>query len=201
MESDLQQQHRFLHTHNQHQQIHQKPLNSGLMRYQSAPSSYFSSILDRDFCEDFFNRPPSPETEPIFARFLSSSGGNTEIIKQDSPVREAVSQVNQQPQVMDSVNIGNSNTNSDTRLHQRQLQLSHHSASQSFYQSQSKPPLPDQKPVFDMDYRSMNSMGMERVPPMKTGGGNNSNLIRHNSSPAGLFSNINIEFENGKLFC
>ncbi|CAN0902079.1 Transcription factor bHLH130 [Linum grandiflorum] len=29
------------------------------------------------------------------------------------------------------------------------------------------------------------------------GGGNNSNLVRHSSSPAGLFSNINIEFENG----
>ncbi|QHN91989.1 hypothetical protein HN51_050269 [Arachis hypogaea] len=43
---------------------------------------------------------------------------------------------------------------------------------QSFYQSSGRPPLPNQ---------------------MKTGRGNASNLIRHGSSPAGLFSNLNIE--------
>jgi hypothetical protein len=88
------------------------------------------------------------------------------------------------------------NLGSDTRLQQQ----SNYSASQGFYQNQSKPPLPDQKPGSGMNYRSMNSMGMERLPSMKTSSSNNSNLVRHSSSPAGLFSNINSEFENGMLF-
>eukprot|EP00258_Populus_trichocarpa_P033470 XP_024449489.1 transcription factor bHLH130 isoform X3 [Populus trichocarpa] len=88
------------------------------------------------------------------------------------------------------------NLGSDTRLQQQQQQ-SNYSASQGFYQNQSKPPLPDQKPGSGMNYRSMNSMGMERLPSMKTSSSNNSNLVRHSSSPAGLFSNINSEFENG----
>ncbi|KAI5600288.1 hypothetical protein POPTR_001G017300v4 [Populus trichocarpa] len=191
----MEHQHHFLHGHNEHQQIHQKQMNPGLTRYQSAPSSYLSNILDRDFCEEFLNRPASPETERILARFLASSSGNTENIssqnlceiKQDSP--EAVSQTNQQPQMVAAMN----NLGSDTRLQQQ----SNYSASQGFYQNQSKPPLPDQKPGSGMNYRSMNSMGMERLPSMKTSSSNNSNLVRHSSSPAGLFSNINSEFENG----
>ncbi|KAJ6714057.1 TRANSCRIPTION FACTOR BHLH FAMILY-RELATED [Salix viminalis] len=192
----MEHQHHFLRGHNESQQSHQKQMNSGLTRYQSAPSSFFSSIMDRDFCEEFLNRPASPETERVYARFLASSGGNTENlssqdlceIKQDSP--EAVSQINQQPQMMAAMN----NLNCDTRLQQQQ---SNYSASQGFYQNQSKPPLPDQKSGSEMNYRSMNSMGMERLPSMKTNSSNNSNLVRHSSSPAGLFSDINIEFENG----
>ncbi|KAJ6307319.1 hypothetical protein OIU76_017166 [Salix suchowensis] len=191
----MEHQHHFLRGHNESQQSHQKQMNSGLTRYQSAPSSFFSSIMDRDFCEEFLNRPASPETERVYARFLASSGGNTENlssqdlceIKQDSP--EAVSQINQQPQMMDAMN----NLNCDTRLQQQ----SNYSASQGFYQNQSKPPLPDQKSGSEINYRSMNSMGMERLPSMKTNSSNNSNLVRHSSSPAGLFSDINIEFENG----
>ncbi|KAL3609146.1 hypothetical protein D5086_000166 [Populus alba] len=175
-------------------------MNPGLTRYQSAPSSYLSNILDRDFCEEFLNRPASPETERILARFIASSSGNTENIssqnlceiKQDSP--EAVSQTNQQPQMVAAMN----NLGSDTRLQQQQQQQqSNYSASQGFYQNQSKPPLADQKSGSGMNYRSMNSMGMERLPSMKTSSSNNSNLVRHSSSPAGLFSNINSEFENG----
>ncbi|KAG6787661.1 hypothetical protein POTOM_003704 [Populus tomentosa] len=192
----MEHQHHFLHGHNEHQQIHQKQMNPGLTRYQSAPSSYLSNILDRDFCEEFLNRPASPETERILARFLASSSDNTENIssqnlceiKQDSP--EAVLQTNQQPQMVAAMN----NLGSDTRLQQQQQ--SNYSASQGFYQNQSKPPLPDQKSGSGMNYRSMNSMGMERLPSMKTSR-NNSNLVRHSSSPAGLFSNINSEFENG----
>ncbi|KAF2311997.1 hypothetical protein GH714_027709 [Hevea brasiliensis] len=173
-------------------------MNSGLMRYQSAPSSYFTGFLDRGSCEEFLDRPTSPETERIFARFLDSSGGNTEnmskqnfgVIKQDSPVREAGAQVNQQAQIMGSMN------NNDTMLHQQQQQQSNFSyaASQSVYQNQSRPPLPDHNSGSGMDYRMVTSMGMERLPQMKS---SSSNLVRHSSSPAGLFSNLNIEVENG----
>lgn len=199
MESDLQHQHRFLHGHHQNQQHHQKQMNSGLTRYQSAPSTYFSSILDRDFCEDFLNRPSSPETERILARFLANSGGNTDNIssqsfrevKQESPVRDSMTQ---QADIMASINYS---TGMDKRLHQQQQESKYSTSSQSFYQSQSKPPLPDHSSGSGMDYRVMSSKGMDRLPQMKTGGGNSSNLVRHSSSPAGLFANISIEFENG----
>lgn len=199
MESDLPHHHHFFHGH------HQKQMNPGLTRYQSAPSSYLCGFLDREFCEEFLNRPTSPETERIFARFLASSGGNTEnvsnqnfgLIKQDSPVREAMPQVNQQAQILASVN-----SNDTTRLHQQQQQQTNYSvASQGFYQNSSKPPLPDKNSGCGMDYRMATSMGMERLPQMKsTTGGSNSNLVRHSSSPAGLFSNINVDVENGILF-
>jgi hypothetical protein len=59
--------------------------------------------------------------------------------------------------------------------------------------------LPDHNPGSGMNHRSTNSTGLERLPSMKPSSGNNPNLVRHSSSPAGLFSNINIEFENGML--
>uniref|UniRef100_A0A2P2JZ54 Basic helix-loop-helix family protein n=1 Tax=Rhizophora mucronata TaxID=61149 RepID=A0A2P2JZ54_RHIMU len=208
MEPDLQQPHPSLHHHRQHQPYNQKQgTSSGLTRYQSAPSSFFSSFLDRDLCEGFLNRPSSPETERIFAKFLGNSGGNSESIsnqdlytvKQDSPVRDAApTQVNQREQIMNSMN------NSDSRLHQqqhRQQQQQHQcsdyqsTASQSFYQNhnESRLTLPDQNSASGMNYGSVTSMGMGH---MKFGGGNNSNLVRHSSSPAGIFSNLNIEIEN-----
>ncbi|KAJ8449511.1 hypothetical protein Cgig2_002308 [Carnegiea gigantea] len=70
-------------------------MNSGLTRFRSAPSSYFASFLDaaaetldtttttddgggRKEREDFSNaRPLSPETENIFANFMSSMGGES----------------------------------------------------------------------------------------------------------------------------
>ncbi|KAJ4847017.1 hypothetical protein Tsubulata_006959 [Turnera subulata] len=206
MESDLQYQHHFLQGHYQPQ----KQMNSGLTRYQSAPSTYFSSILDRDFCEDFLTKPSSPETERILTRFLASSEGNTgntphhqnlRKVKEEPPVKDSMMtpQVNQQNQILGSMN---NTTGKDTTLQQQQRQQQQQSnysaSSQSFYQSQSKPPLPDHSSGSGTDYRGMTSKGMDRLPQMKTGGGgNSSNLVRHSSSPAGLFANINIEFENG----
>ncbi|KAJ8759605.1 hypothetical protein K2173_008786 [Erythroxylum novogranatense] len=188
MESDLQLPNHFFldHHQQQHHQYEQKQMSSGLTRYQSAPSSYFSSFLDRDFCEELLNRPTSPETERIFARFLSDSGGNTYNpsnpnlfdIKQDSPMRESTIQVSQQEQTG-----GSESSIETTRLLQ---QNNYNSSSQNSYQNHSKPPLPDH-----------NSKGTDQLPQTKIIGGSSSGLVRHSSSPAGLFSNINIEFENG----
>ncbi|XWS52482.1 hypothetical protein CRYUN_Cryun11dG0074200 [Craigia yunnanensis] len=200
MESDLQHHHRHLLDYHQPQH-HQKQMNSGLTRYQSAPSSYFSNILDRDFCQEFLNRPPSPETEQIIAQFLSSSedaggnGGNTENISDqnlcsitpNSPIRETVVKIEQQTQIMTPMN------NQTGVMQQQQQQGNYSSASQNFYQSQPQQHLPNQQSGATMDYRIQNSTWMARPTQMKMGGGNNSNLIRHRSSPAGLFSNINIE--------
>src|ERR1044072_314553 len=64
MDSDLQQQ----------QQMNPSS-SSGLTRYRSAPSSYFSNIIDREFYEHIFSKPSSPETERVFSRFMSSLSG------------------------------------------------------------------------------------------------------------------------------
>ncbi|CAI0412335.1 unnamed protein product [Linum tenue] len=163
------------HLHHQ-QQSNQKQMNSGgLTRYQSAPSSYFTSYLEKELCDELLNRPSSPETERFFARFLANTASSDGL--QPDPVLAPVKQGS--PPLQQGLD-------------------DYSSGSRSFYpppppSSQSRPPLP-----------SAPAMDYSRLPPTppppasKSGGGNNSsNLVRHSSSPAGLFSNINIEFENG----
>ncbi|GMI97458.1 AtCFL1 associated protein 1, FLOWERING BHLH 3, ABA-responsive kinase substrate 1 [Hibiscus trionum] len=187
MESDLQRQ-------------NQKQMNSGLTRYQSAPSSYFSNILDRDFCQEILNRPSSPETERIIARFLSSgddAGDNPENVSDqnhgsimpNSPVRETAVKTEPETQIMTQMN------NQTRGIHQQQGNYS--SVPQSFYQSQPQQHLSNQQPNSTVDYGVPSSTAMPRPTQTKMGNGNNSSLIRHSSSPAGLFSNINIENISG----
>ncbi|KAK9273031.1 hypothetical protein L1049_017838 [Liquidambar formosana] len=191
MESHLHQNHHNIHPHQQQQQM-----NSGLMRYRSAPSSYFANFLDNEDCEEFLHpRPPSPETERIFAGFISGDAAedppshNLCEIQQNSPVTETVA--NQQTPFMASMK-------QETEVIQPQ-QNGFCSASQMIYQSPSQSPLPNHSSAasagsaMESPYRVVNPLGMDRLAPMKMGGSNNSNLIRHSSSPAGLFSHINIE--------
>ncbi|XP_020215254.1 transcription factor bHLH122 [Cajanus cajan] len=173
MESDLQQHPPMFLDH------HQQQMNSGLTRYRSAPSSYFSSIIDREFYEHVFNRPSSPETERMLTRFVNSLGGGDadadaedSLATQNPPTVVAVKEeVNVNPQPQDVPSMSN-----EPRVLQQQQQSNINSygssAPHSFYQNTGRPPLPNQ---------------------MKTGRGSSSSLIRHGSSPAGLFSNINIE--------
>ncbi|KAK2382171.1 transcription factor bHLH122 [Trifolium repens] len=200
MESDLHQHPTMFLDHQNH---HQQQMNSGLTRFKSAPSSYFSNIIDKEFYEHLFNRPSSPETERVFARFMNSlsgsgSGGaggggdaesvavsasvpvvddsltqNLSTVQQQLPIVKE--EIDQQSQTMSSMNNNNNNETMDLQQLQRtQSNMNSYGSSvpQNFYQSSGRPPLPNQ---------------------MKTGRGNCSNLIRHGSSPAGLFSNINIE--------
>ncbi|XP_076913181.1 transcription factor bHLH130-like [Bidens hawaiensis] len=68
----------------QQQQPHQQQpnMNSGLTRYRSAPSAYFSNLINSGVYKDedldpFFNaRVSSPETERILSRFISGDGDN-----------------------------------------------------------------------------------------------------------------------------
>lgn len=204
MESDLQQHPTMFLDHQNHHQ--QQQMNSGLTRFKSAPSSYFSNIIDKEFYEHLFNRPSSPETERVFARFMNSlsgsgsggGGGDAESASatasvavavavtagDDSLTQNLVSTVQQEllPVVKEEIDQQSqtmmaSMNNETVDLQQIQRQQSNmnnygFSGSQKFYQSSGRPPLPNQ---------------------MKTGRGSCSNLIRHGSSPAGLFSNINIE--------
>ncbi|KAK7272028.1 hypothetical protein RJT34_28374 [Clitoria ternatea] len=169
MDSDLQQQ---------SQQVN----SSGLTRNRSAPSSLFTNIIDREFYEHIFNRPSSPETERVFSRFMSSLSEEDSLNQRFSTDSSAVikEEINhegvlQQSSVSIDNNYSSNSNNCDN------------SVSRDFYQSSNTiAPLPNQ---------NVYSIG---VNELKSGsGGNNSTLIRHSSSPAGLFSQINIE--NG--FC
>ncbi|KAJ0020640.1 hypothetical protein Pint_31173 [Pistacia integerrima] len=189
MESDLQQHHHHLHDH-------QRQLNSSLTRYQSAPSTYFSSFLerelDREFCEDFL-KSSSPETERIFAKILTNSSEQSPgITQQQLPVTEKMVEP-PQPRQSSLLPLNNQQT-SLPPLNNQQRNFS--SVSQSFYPSQPQQNVQNQNSSgSQMDYRAMNSVGVDRFPlPMKpSGSGNSSNLIRHSSSPAGLFNTIKIE--------
>lgn len=195
MESNLQ--------HHQHHQHQQQQMNSSLMRYRSAPSSYFSNFIDGEDCEEFLqHRPSSPETERIFSRFMASGGtedssSHTAMnMRQNSQAMapESVVVVSQQNQFMASMKHG------AEVLQQQQQQNGYASGSQMMYQTSS--PMPNHNSAapgtVENSYSAVSSMGMDQSQQMKIGGGNNSNLIRHSSSPAGLFSHLNVE--NGILF-
>ncbi|KAK3408592.1 hypothetical protein EUGRSUZ_J00796 [Eucalyptus grandis] len=167
MESDLQQQ-RDGRSSNYQPQQQPNNNNSGLSRFRSAPSSYFKNLLDS--CEEFLNRPSSPESERIFARLMSSSpasgggggGGGGNVF---GPPMKTEAEV----------------------LQPERSSFSSAASSQNFYQGSSQ--LQNQS----MDYKVVGSMGMDRSASLKTGNSNSSNLIRQSSSPAGLFSNTNID--------
>ncbi|XP_054813060.1 transcription factor bHLH122 isoform X1 [Prosopis cineraria] len=189
MESDLEHRSSMLHGHQQQQQM-----NSGLTRYRSAPSSYFTNVIDKEFYEDVFNRPSSPETERIFSRFMNSLANESEdapaqylsSARQNSAVKE---EMDQQPQVMPSVN----NEMEAFELQQQQNSINNFvSAPQNLFQSSGRPPLPNQT-LTSSAMEGVYSRASHRLSHMKAPDANNSNLIRHNSSPAGLFSTINIE--------
>jgi hypothetical protein len=180
MESDL------------HQQQHPQVNSSGLTRFKSAPSSYFNNIIDREFYEHVFNRPSSPETERVFSRFMNSLGSEEDLltpkISTESTVKEeeVMASINNEQVVHQQSNIHTNMSNN----YNNSVVTSH-----GFYQSSVMPPLPNQNVSSGLDGNF--SMGVNRLQQVKNHGGNNSNLIRHSSSPAGLFSQINIE--NGML--
>lgn len=191
MESDLEQHSSMFHSHQQQPQ----QMNSGLTRYRSAPSSYFTNIIDKEFYEDMFNRPSSPETEKIFSRLMNSLANESDdapaqfispSVRPNSVVKEEIT--DQQNQILPPVN------NEHVALqHQQQNSVNNFvSAPQNTFQSSGRPPLPNQhmtSQAMDGDYSS----GGHRLQQVKAPDVNNSNLIRHNSSPAGFFSTLNIE--------
>ncbi|XP_074310533.1 transcription factor bHLH130-like [Silene latifolia] len=188
MDSGFQQQHNF---EDEKQQV------NSLTRFRSAPSSYFASFLDaadttfinpRDDLSnargDFSNaRPLSPETESIFARFMSRMGDGNNSLSHKSSEIPRTSQM--QPEMMVTVK-----EESDT-LHQQQ-QRNYNTTPQMIYRSASKPPLAihhSSAPAVS------SSIGMNSTPHMKIGigGCSGSSLTRHSSSPAGFFDTLNID--------
>ncbi|KAF5208077.1 Transcription factor bhlh [Thalictrum thalictroides] len=167
------------------QQQQQQQMNSGLLRYRSAPSSLFANFMDGE--DDFIashHRSSSPEAESMFARFMNcdSTSPSLHEIADKSAVKAEVS-------------VGNSTNNKSSQF---MGVIDEHGTEQMMYSS--PPPLPPKQQqsmsnhasnVAENVYRVASSMGLDhQSPQMKMG---NSNLIRHSSSPAGLFANLNVE--------
>ncbi|XP_073317091.1 transcription factor bHLH122-like isoform X2 [Primulina huaijiensis] len=176
-------------------------MDSGLTRYRSAPSSYFSTLLnssnimgDDGFGEDefehLFNPPASSlETQKFFSRFMN----NSETIHENcSSNMKLQSQIN--PQYPPP-------RKSESSVHKPQQQLQRQQKSNDFY---SVPHM--MYPIInsgaansdmqDSDHGWMGSLNSNSAVQMKTEEGGGGGLIRHRSSPAGLFESINIKNEN-----
>ncbi|KAK9673684.1 hypothetical protein RND81_12G183300 [Saponaria officinalis] len=207
MDSDFQQQQYQHHFQDLQRQFNnQKQQVNSLTRFRSAPSSYFASILDADdnipnpggdrgdhsnARGDFSGaRPLSPETENIFATFMSSMDDGSK--SSSHKLREIPETSPMQPEFMATVK-----QESDT-LHQQQQQKppqqqgNYNTTPQMVYQSASKPPLANHHSS------AVSSVGMNSTPHMKIGiggitGNNGSGLTRHSSSPAGFFDNLMID--------
>ncbi|XP_073049927.1 transcription factor bHLH130-like [Primulina eburnea] len=177
----------------------QQQTGSGLARYRSAPSSYFATLLSRndssnhgrseteDFEQMFNLRASSPETHRIFSRFMSSSDN----------IREQ--QLEIQPQSQSNSPFLPPRKEIDSNQLQRQKSHDYSAVSQMMYQSHSSEA---ENSVMDNSFnRLLGSISSNRVAQIKMEDGGcisgrfdgSSNLIRHSSSPAGLFASINIE--------
>ncbi|KAM7274290.1 hypothetical protein ACFE04_028954 [Oxalis oulophora] len=152
MESDLKQQ-------------YQNPMNSSLTRYSSAPSSVFSNLIDKEISEltEFLNRPSSPETEQIFARFLSSN--DTKVEATHGTHHHHPSEVVETNQII----IEEEEEEKPVVVIQQQT---------NFYPNHQ---------------HFTNPGSGSGLAPVKNGGGNNSSLIRHSSTPADFFAYINVD--------
>uniref|UniRef100_A0A5B6ZYI2 BHLH domain-containing protein n=1 Tax=Davidia involucrata TaxID=16924 RepID=A0A5B6ZYI2_DAVIN len=207
MDSDLQIRHHIQNS--QHHQQQQQQMNSGLMRYRSAPSSYFANFINSnggggdggDGCNEFLNpESSSPETQRIFARFVSSGGTEDS----NSPNLCEIQQNSSANETLPSQFMASMKREAEV-LQQQQQDSDYASASRMIYQSQSQqPPLPNHNSAIsnsamDSSYRVGSSMAMDRLPQMTMRGGGNSNLVRHSSSPAGLFSHINVKDGYGAM--
>ncbi|XP_058071467.1 transcription factor bHLH130-like isoform X3 [Magnolia sinica] len=165
----------------QHQQ---QQLNSNLMRYRSAPSSLLANFTDGggggEGCQDFAPHSSSPDTESIFARFMTSGGGDLAcpdlhvIEEKPSPVR---SQRSPQFVVGAEVVPQQNGFSSPPHMIYQTAPLPNHSSAAAA--------------AIESPYRAVNSMALDSS--LVKSGGNSSNLIRHSSSPAGLFSHLSVE--------
>ncbi|KAJ0481348.1 hypothetical protein HanIR_Chr13g0641611 [Helianthus annuus] len=180
MDSDLHRKHHHYH-HNNH---HQPPQPTGLTRYRSAPSSYFSDLINNGLFGDddndpFFNsRVSNTETEKSLMKFMSSfsaaaagsgagggdsaaAGGSGSSAGGGSTAQQIMNQIGGfEPQFVDNVK-------------QEPTVYQNHNQNQNQFQSQS-------------DYNNQpvsNSTGSSTIEDSMDLPGS---LLRQNSSPAGF---------------
>ncbi|XP_042496099.1 transcription factor bHLH130-like isoform X2 [Macadamia integrifolia] len=180
----------------------QQQLNPGTMPLRSATSSLLENYVDGSSgegeggTEDFLQpHSSSPEAESMFARFMSCGGGGGGVGSPSPDVREIG---DMSPAISATARVVNQrNSQFMTSMEQEAevvpQQNGYPSVSQMLYQAAPPAPLPSQSSAtMDNSYRMVNSMALDhKNPPRLKAAG--SNLIRHSSSPAGLFSHLNVE--------
>ncbi|KAF8101022.1 hypothetical protein N665_0211s0011 [Sinapis alba] len=170
MESEFQQHNHFLLHDHQHQI---PPRTSGLVRYQSAPSSYFSSFGES--IEEFLDRPTSPETERILSGFLQTTDTSNNV---DSFLHHTFSGQNSD---------GSEKKPPEVKTEEETTEVVDIPA--TAMEVVEVPVAPDSS-----GYASVvRSLGQNKRPRERDDRTPASNLARHNSSPAGLFSSIDVE--------
>lgn len=166
-----------------HHHNHQQQMPTGLLRYRTAPSALLGEM-----CEDLLpHRSSSPETDSMLARFMSPE------IREHMEEKPSAAPTEQR------------NSQYMTTIDHEALEAFQQpsggfpSSTSQLYHAQQPPQIPPRHSssaatAAESSYRVVSSMGMDDEQGKR--GANNSNLIRHSSSPAGLFSHLNAE--NGK---
>lgn len=168
----------------QQQQMNMMMSSSGLTRYRSAPSSYFTSYLEDSAADTINSRGGGgygmDDLDHFLNRFLPNST-TTEGQQQGSNLCTTTTSMQSPHRTTPCVKQEIQTDYSQTMMSQND----HNSSSMDCYSNN----------------RVLSSSNQFAPIKMATGGGgnnSNSNLVRYNSSPAGLFANINVH--NGKFF-
>ncbi|CAA0285797.1 Transcription factor bHLH122 [Arabidopsis thaliana] len=169
MESEFQQHHFLLHDHQ-----HQRPRNSGLIRYQSAPSSYFSSFGES--IEEFLDRPTSPETERILSGFLQTTDTSDNV---DSFLHHTFN------------SDGTEKKPPEVKTEDEDAEIPVTATATAMEVVVSGDGEISVNPEVSIGYVA--SVSRNKRPREKDDRTPVNNLARHNSSPAGLFSSIDVE--------
>lgn len=204
-------------TQNQNQNHQQQQQNSGLIRYRSAPSSYFASYLDGS------NTPPtttnnnnnsssnngdSSESESIFSALMNNCSEidpSNDLMSQrhhhnqvlqvsssSSPMKLEMNEVESNPQVQQQLHQTNGNggfscTDSSNNNNNGIVQIGGYQAAVS---AGGGTVVGSYSVPVGMENQLQNS---------NNNSGNRSNLIRQSSSPAGFFSGIILNFLHIRL--
>ncbi|GER41113.1 basic helix-loop-helix (bHLH) DNA-bindingsuperfamily protein [Striga asiatica] len=171
----------FQHRENQIQQ--NMSIGSGLTRYRSAPSSYFDTFLnnDDDFEQLLNPRICSPEAQRIFARFMSSG---------DSMNPQTPSHKKRDDGGGGDVDCP------DSKRPRPPLQRHHSPDFSSVPKAVNWGHTAEDSGVTSSTGGSVVPISSNRPVQVKM---ETHSLVRHSSSPAGLFDNINIEGELGAM--
>eukprot|EP00268_Persea_americana_P049379 TRINITY_DN5294_c0_g1_i4.p1 TRINITY_DN5294_c0_g1~~TRINITY_DN5294_c0_g1_i4.p1 ORF type:complete len:468 (-),score=108.14 TRINITY_DN5294_c0_g1_i4:495-1898(-) len=164
-------------------QKQQQQMNSGLMRFRSAPSSLLENFIDGGEASDgFLPQSSNPEAETMFSGFNFPQDSvspnireidNKGMVSQRSPQLRAIE--------LEEVDVSRHDRFSSAWPLDLQMEQLPNRSSQN-------------GAAIDSSFGVMNSMAIDSQQVKS--GSNCANLIRHSSSPAGLFSNLNVENGN-----
>lgn len=169
--------------HQGYQLKQQNQPNSGLLRFRSAPSSLLSNLTTPSKGNNLWEGPESEER--FVSRFVSYGTDSSSNDISASPSFQELEENNKScSKALSGMNSQQQQQGYGSRLGLPPHYPRHGSAATTTSSS-----------AMDGSFGLVGSLGMDHeVPPHK---GFGSHLLRQGSSPAGLFSNNNISFQNG----